>query len=235
MKRMKQTILTLLIISCMLFTACGVINNEEAVVTLVEGNINELYLGVYDDEYLKMVDSTAKESKMLYQDGLEIEAEYFAYYWGIIEPDYGDSYTDLTPDLRRSIVELYKEIYSHTKYEILSVAVQNDGSYAVKISVDPINIMELALEVYESDNYEPLNEFWTKSESLDFETITEEEYLAYLNEYGEIIIQLVKDQLPSIGYTEQKTQTLQVECVDDLWGINEDDWAVFDEYVIYYP
>lgn len=210
-------------------------SSEKDVTTLVQGNIDEIYLGEFDADYLKMVDSTEEEAQQAYLDGLEVEAEYFANYWGIVDASYGESYEDLDESLQSDIVDLYKEIYSKSKYEIQPAAKQSDGSYTVKVLVDPIDIMEQAVDLYTNDEYEPLNEFWDKYAETDFSVMSDEDYNAYTYEYGELVVQLVRDQLPNLGYKEQKSQAIQVEKTDDIWSINADDWGIFDSYVIYYP
>lgn len=236
MRKFTKNVLLILITLCMSIslTACSN-NNEEMVIKLVKGNIASVYLGETDQEYLDLVGETKAENEKIYLDGMRVEAEYFSIYWGIIDSSYGESYDDLSSDLKSSIAELYKEIYSHTKYEVKSAAKQDNESYSVKVLVEPINIMELASDVYESGEYEPLNVFWTKYAETDFSTMTDEEYMNYTNEYGKVIVQLVKDQLPNLGYLEQKSQSIQVELVDDAWQINGDDFNIFDSYVIFYP
>lgn len=236
MKKQIKNVLLFLIIFCMSISLTACSNNyEEMVLKLVDGNIASVYLGETDQEYLKLVGETKAENEKIYLEGMRVEAEYFAIYWGIIDTSYGESYDDLSSDLKSSIVELYKEIYSHTKYEVKSAAKQDDESYSVKVLVEPINIMELASDVYESGEYEPLNAFWTKYANIDVNAMTDEEYMNYTNEYGEVIVQLVKDQFPNLGYLEQRSQSIQVELVDDAWQINEDDFNIFDSYVISYP
>ncbi|MDD6441641.1 MAG: hypothetical protein PUG71_05980 [bacterium] len=112
----------------------------------------------------------------------------------------------------------------------------DDGSFSVKITVVPINIMETAMNLYVNDGYEPLNDFWKKYENTDFATMTDEEYMSYTNEYGHMIVRLVNDQLPDLGYMEQKSQIIQISEDDNGYmTINQDDWNIFDSYVIYYP
>lgn len=237
MRNRKKKIAATILALCTAFSlsACGGLNTSD-VTTLVRGNINEIYLGQYDADFLKMVESTEAEAEQVYLDGLEVEAEYFAYYWGIVDSGMGELYTDLDESLRSDIVELYKEIYSHTKFEVQSAAEQSDGSFAVKVLVEPIDIMEQAEELYMNDGYEPLSQFWSKHAETDFSAMTDEEYMAYTHEYGEVIVSLVRDQIPNLGYLEQKSQSIQVEQDEDgLFTINSDDWAIFDSYVISYP
>lgn len=228
----KLIVLTLALCTMFCLAACGASGEEDAT-ALVQGNIDVIYQGKYDEDYLESVNSTKTEAEKDYLDGIEIEAEYFANYWGIVDASYGESYSDLDESLRNEIVELYKEIYSHSKYEVQDAVKQDDGSYTVKVLVDPIDIMDQADKLYEE--YAPLNEFWTKYENADFAAMSDEDYMAYTNEYGRIIVQLVKEQLPNLGYMEQKSLAVQVEEVDGVQSINDDDWGIFDSYVIYYP
>lgn len=236
MKNLKRKAAVLVLMLCMLFslTACKSSGVEEAT-TLVQGNIDVIYLGKYDPEYLKLVNSTEETAEQDYLAGLEVEAEYFSYYWGIVDSDLGETYEDLDESFRAELVELYREIYSHSKYEVQEAVKQSDTSYAVKVLIDPIDIMDQAVTLYENDEYEPLNEFRAKYADTDFSLMSDEEYMDYTHEYGEIIVQLVRDQLPNLGYMEQKSQTIQVESVNGVQSINDDDWGIFDSYVIYYP
>jgi len=238
MKRMGKTLGVTALALCLLLSLSACIGgvSAEDVTALVQGNIDEIYLGKYDEDYLKMVDSTAAEAEQAYLDGLEIEAEFFVNYWGIVDAGYGESYADLDAGFRQEVVELYKEIYSHTKYEVQPAVKLDDGSYTVKVLVDPIDIMEQAEALYMNDEYAPLNAFWEKYAYTDFSAMSDAEYMDYTHEYGEIIVQMLRDLLPQLGYTEQKTQAIQVEVGEDgRLQINEDDWGIFDSYVIYYP
>lgn len=240
MKNIGKRIAALVLILCAVLTlsACGILElalNREFVTDLVQGNIDAVYQGKYDPEYLKMVDITEEEAEQEYLAGLEIEAEFFANYWGIVEAAYGESYNDLNESLKNDIIELYNEIYSHSKYEVQDAVRQSDGSYTVKVLVEPIDIMEQALDLYNGDEYAPLNDFWAKYENTDFNAMSDEDYIAYIHEYGEIIVQMVRGLLPDLGYKEQKSLVIQVEEVDGSFGVNQDDFMNFDSYVIYYP
>ena len=230
----KASILFLALCMLLSLTACVGFSEDDAT-TLVQGNLDVIYLNKHNEDYLKMVDSSKEEADQDYLDGLEVEAEYFANYWGIVESSYGESYDDLDESLKNRIIELYRKIHDNSKYEVQPASKQDDGSFIVKVLIDPIDIMEQAYELYYNDEYAPLNEFWDKYAYTDFSTMSDEDYIAYTHEYGEIIVQLVEDQLPNLGYKEQKSQAIQVEEVDGSYGINDDDWGIFDSYVIYYP
>lgn len=236
MRKIKKITAILLITLClaMSLTACGKAE-ETIILNLVEGNISEIYLGEFDDTYLKIVDATEAEAQQAYLENMQFQAEAFAMYWGIVEVDYGESFDDLDTALQAEIIELMKEIYGKSKFEVQSVAKQDDTAYSVKVVIEPVDIMEKAYDVYTSETYEPLNDFWNKYAETDFSVMSDEEYSAYMNEYCEIVLQIVKDLLPDMGYCESKTQSVLVESVNDLWQINEYDWSLLDSYLVTYP
>ena len=177
-----------------------------------------------------------KMEDLEYLDGLEVEAEFFANYWGIVDSSLGESYADLDETLQADIIALYKDIYSHSKYEVKQAVRQEDGSYTVQVLVDPIDVMQKASDLYDNDGYEPLNAFWTKMNQMDPASVTDTVYAELTNEYGSIIVQMVREQLDSLGYLEQKSLSIQVqEDSDGYLSINQDDWGIFDSYVIAYP
>lgn len=248
MKQMykRGSLILLALAAALSLTACSQVGGlvqditgggeDQAVTTLVRGNIDEIYLGKYDAEYLELVGSTEAEAEQAYLDGLEVEAEFFANYWGIVDSSLGESYADLDETLQADIIALYKDIYSHSKYEVKQAVRQEDGSYTVQVLVDPIDVMQKASDLYDNDGYEPLNAFWTKMNQMDPASVTDTVYAELTNEYGSIIVQMVREQLDSLGYLEQKSLSIQVqEDSDGYLSINQDDWGIFDSYVIAYP
>lgn len=236
MRNLKKAAAFLLALTMALsLAACGGVKTED-VTALVQGNLDVIYLGECTDEYLALVTASKEDLMADYEDGLQVEAEYFAEYWGIVYPEYGESYADLPADFQGEIIDLYREIYAHSNYEVSTAVKHEDDSYSCKVTVYPIDIMEKASDCYLADEYPALNAFWQKHENVDFSAMSDEEYMAYTVEYGRIIVELVRDQLPELGYKEAKTQAIQVEADDDgLYRINEDDFGIFDGYVIYYP
>lgn len=213
-------------------SGCGD-SGVDTAAALVQGNLDEIYLGEFSEEYMEMVDISLEEAEQTYLEGIEVEAEYFANYWGIVAAEYGEVYADLDENFKEALRDLYKEIYSYSKYEVQEAVKQDDSTYSVKVVVYPIDIMERASDAYET--YAPLNAFWEKYAAVDFATMTDGDYIAYTHEYGSIIIELVREQLADLGYKEAKSMVIQVEDINDVIQMNGDDLATFDGYVIYYP
>lgn len=88
MKKFTTCVLAaVLAIGMLLSTGCSLFSDEGRVTDLVQGNLDHVYLGKYDENYLSLVESTEEEAETEYQAGLRYEAEYFAYYFGILDED----------------------------------------------------------------------------------------------------------------------------------------------------
>lgn len=235
MKKLKKLAALLVAGSCLVtgLTGCSKVA-DEIVTSIVQWNLDSIYLNQHNETFLGLVGSTKEQAEQDYLTGIEYEADFFAYYWGITD-DMTITYADLDEDLQNKIVELYQNISSKAKYEVQSAVAQDDSSYAVKVVIEPIDIMEQANEIYMNGTYEPLNAYMEKYADADFENMSDEEYLAINNEYGYLIVDMVEELLPNLGYMEAKSQSIQMESIDDVWSINEDDLATFNEYVVYYP
>lgn len=220
---MKKTV-SLLLALAMVFSlaACGS-SFEDQLTKLVQGNIDELYLGKFDKEYMEMVGADEAECEKDYLDGLAFEAEYFAYYFQI---EYLDD------ELKAEIVDLYKEIYSHSQYTVGSASKLDNTTCAVKVQISPINIIELMLDDYELGTAD----FFEKYADVDIDAMTEEEYQAYDREWAEAILALAYDNLPDLGYKEEQSIAIQVVQGDDgIWMIADSDCSAIDQLMIYYP
>ena len=230
----RFVLLSLVLCTMIALTACNLspLLRGFDVEGYVTGNIDSIYLNKHSKTYLEIVDTTEEIAKQDYLDGLNVAAEYFALYWGIVEPDYGERYDDLSDALKKKITDLLDEIYSHTKYTIGSSSKTDDG-YTVEVFVSPINIMELAYDA--AADYAPLQAFLNKYADTDFNAMSDADYWAYTHEYGNVIVQLVRDQLPNLGHKDTKSLVMRIEKEDGFYTINNEDWNLFDSYVIYFP
>lgn len=228
-KNIFRAVLLFLFLLCL--TGCNDMDSH-LMIDMVKGDLTALYLNEYDETYLNLCDMTKEEGEALYKEGIQYDAEYFCYYWGIID-DGEVTYADLDKKLQEEIYHICDTISKKTKFDVKSAVKQDEESYSVKVIVETIDVMEKANVLY--DKYEPLNAFWERTENVDYMTIPAEEYLAYRNEYGFIMVDLMKEVLPNLGYSDQKSLNIQVELIDDFWTTNEDDLATFYEYHLSYP
>lgn len=217
-------------------TGCKVIEKaaDEIVTSMVQWDLDSAFLNKHNDTYLTLTDITKEEAEEGYWAIIDLDVENFCYYWGIIDGEYV-TVEDLDPKLQDRLVTLMDTISQKVKFEVQSASAMDDSSYSVKVVLSPIDIMEQASNQYDEETYEPLNKFWTESESLDFEAMSDEEYIDYCNQYGTIITQMVEELLPNLGYLEEESMLIQVESVDDVWETNESDIMNFYDKIIFYP
>ncbi|MEE1085569.1 MAG: hypothetical protein U0L05_00125 [Schaedlerella sp.] len=170
----------------------------------------------------------------MHQKKMESQAEYFSSYWGIINEDNNESFYDLDETFQNEIIQLYKEIYSLTKYEVCTPEKRENGEYIAEVKVYPINVMTLANRA--SYTYQPLQDFIFEYTTDELASMSAEEYAAYTLEYGRIILQLVQERLEYAKPMEEKSVLMRLNLDDEMvLTLNEDDYANFDNFFIYYP
>lgn len=219
------------VLSSIPFTITG----EEAQ-ALVQGNLDELYLGKYDPSYLAMVDVTAEEAEASHLQNILAESEFFSLYWGIVMPENNESFDTMDTTIKNEIIDLITEIYSHAKYTVGTPVEQADGSYLVDVTVSPIDVVTRAAEVYDSGTYAPLNALNAKYTSEVLYSMTQAEYEAYSVEYANVILGLVREQMSSLGYLADQTVTMTIsKDANGAFGGNNEDWNAIDTIIIGYP
>ena len=239
---MKKTVIIILSI-LMVFglAACGSSSAPvDKMRTLVSGNLDAIYKGIISDDYLEVIDSTADVQRDNYIEGLNTEAEFFCYYFGILDSAYDESFDDIKEETKNKIVSMYKQIYENSKYEVKESVKQSDGSYTVQVSIDPIDIMEQTYDTLLSGTYAPFEEFDSQYEGVNIDAMSDDEfevfYADYIDTYANVVIDCVLSLLPSLGYKETKTISVQIQADDEgIYSINDDDWNKMDDYMIYYP
>ena len=118
-------------------TACGGESGEITkfdAAAYVDGLLQENYLGQFEQSYLELVGIDEEIAQDTHERCMEQEVGYFTYYFDVSEP---------TDEIREEFQTLLEEIYSHTRYEVISAAEQEDGSFSVKVEVEPIDIIQL--------------------------------------------------------------------------------------------
>ncbi len=205
-------------------TACGGSGlNKFDATTYVEGLLKETYLGEFDDAYMKLVGIDETEAEETYDAGLDTEVDYFIYRYGIEYP---------TDEFRADLKELYAEIYKHSKFKVISAAEQDDGSFSVKVEVEPINIAQLA----EEDMEEGLEPFYEKYPAEVQDAMSDEEYEAMDQEWAQALFGFYNDNLADIGNLEAQSTVVQLEKDDDgYYSITDDSFSNLDALIISYP
>lgn len=188
----------------------------------VEGIIQENYMGKASQEYMELVDTHKEDVEALYEDALNLDVEYFCFLYDIDDPD---------SETQDEIRELYREIYKHVKYELVSAAQQEDGSFSVKLNISPIDIAQTVLETEGTAT----KEFFEKYPQETLNTMRDSEYAKVEAEWARLILDLYQDALKEIGNMAEKSISVQVEQNSDgFYEINSEDFARLDALIVDY-
>ena len=190
----------------------------------VEGLLKETYLGEFDEGYMTLVGITEEEAQATYENSLDVESNNFYYFYDIEYP---------TEEFHEKMMDLYKRIYAHAKFEVVSAAAQDDGSFSVKLSIEPINIVQLAEAKFE----EAMQPFYDKypmevQQAMD---VGDEKYVAMDQEYAQMILDLYESVMPEIGNEEAQSLSVQIEKGEDgYYSLTDDDFNRIDSLIINY-
>ena len=227
---MKKTrtikLASIVLVVCLTVTAlasCGLSFNAKG---YVKGSIDSVYLGTCDAEYLKITDSTEADILNIYEEGLKGEADCFMSYFDIAS----DFVTDA---MYQEIIDLYKAIYSHAKYEVGEVTSTSDG-FTVKVTIYPMDIIQ---KIYEEDQADFMAKWEDDGKDGAYEAMTEE---AFEQLWARGIIDIVSSRVNNIGYLEP--QIISVQVVPDasstsskkIYVISENDSQRIYELILTY-
>ncbi|WP_294472816.1 hypothetical protein [uncultured Intestinimonas sp.] len=206
--------------------ACGGDVTPDEAKAYIQGMLDSYYLGQYNEDYLELMDITAEEAEeQNYVWNTEAEAD--------IMMDAFAMYPTETTTAK--MVDLVKEIYSHSRYEVQSASKLEDGSYAVTVSIEPIDIL-----VQFFDNYD-INTIWadtcssygvTTQEQID--AMSDEEYEALENAYADAVIAGVQGLMPDLGYEPAQSLVIQLQLEDNIYTMVGTDWQHLDGMIIDY-
>ncbi len=194
----------------------------------------------YRGEFSGFVDfydnATTQDARERYDANIEGEANFFLEGMGVPSLD---SASDVVPasemQLHRA-KELYKQIYAKSDYTVVSSTKQDDGTFAVKVTIRPLDVFDLLDANYDAG----FEDFWAKFEAVDTDSMTDEEYTAwytetFASEYYDTLLDLLEAQIPNIGYKDEKSIVIQVEKdEDDVLIITDEDWMNLDNLIIDY-
>lgn len=215
MKRIICTLLCAVMMVCCLASCSAEFDAK----TYVQGNIDVVYLNAPSEAYLNIVSNSKDDLSAIYEKGLEVEAGYFATYFSID--------LELAPeDTLSRIVELYRQIYTYSKYEV-GEPVKGDNEYMVDITIHPMDIIKKVAE----EDWAAFEEEW-KGLAEQRVDMTEAEIEAA---WADMVIKLVEERIPNIGYFEPQTITIKVTKGEDgIYVISDNDFGRIDCLIIQY-
>lgn len=220
-KTMKKGLaLVLSALMCVgILTSCG---NSFSAGDLVQGNLDLIYLNKYTDDYLEKVQLTKEEADAQYEQGIDVEVDFFCEYFSIVQESCDES-------IRDQIVELYHTLYQNAKYEIGGVS-KNGDTYLVELTVYPIDTIRKVM----TEDSEAFAEEWTERlEAGEFEGMSDGDP-ELETAWAQAVIDMVKARTASVGYGDPQTISVQVVNGDNGYIIDSKDFGRIDAMMIDY-
>ena len=200
MKKIKSLVLLALCL-CMVLSAAGCGASKELVQQiattlsgdldsgtaqlLVQNDLDSLYHNAPSDEYLTLVGITREEVEQGYWDGISAEIEFFASYFSIVE---------MPEDLHARLEAFYDAVYAKSSYTVGEPVRNENGSYTVPVTVQPIDIMSAIIDTV-LENMEVLNAYTQE----DIDAMSDEEYAQYETQWTEIVVEAAEANLENPG------------------------------------
>lgn len=209
--RKKMAVVTAMVMALVL-TACSAGFDASK---YVNGILNNIYLGD-SAMYMELVDITAEEAAQEYEQGIEVEADFFLQYYGI---------GTVSDDVYQQIVDMYKVIYSHSKYEVKE-AVKNGDDYNVEVLISPIDVIVNSEDAITA----AVEEFVNTANPDDY---TEDQMIN--DALVQIVVDVINSNMENLGYQDQKSVIVKVEKdADGYYGISDDAVSALDQDIIAY-
>lgn len=212
-------------------TACGSIDlnlggQEDRMKSYVQGYLDLTYKGQFNQDYLEEMDLTEAEAQEQYEQGLQVEVEFFESAIGIIEYP--------TQEVTQRLTQMYQDIYSHSDYTVGAANKLDSGNYAVEVTVRPIDVMtHLTSDDFQAVFDQILSEKGISSQA-QLEALTEDEYKEIDGLYAQQIMDLVEEQLANVGHGEAESFTVLIEDDGDIWTPSQEDFDAIDLAMIDY-
>lgn len=135
--------------------------------TLVQGDLDALYLGEFNENYLDLTGASEEDCQSAYEQNLSLSADIFARCFGI---------TNLTDDLRSEVEDLYREIYARAHYSVVGAVQIDETHYTVTVNVEPMDFFTPVLDGFD-DAMVGFRARWI--DYVDVSRMTDEQYAAF--------------------------------------------------------
>ncbi|MCM1040063.1 MAG: hypothetical protein NC314_06725 [Roseburia sp.] len=156
-------------------------------------------------KFVSMKVGTEEEAKDLYEQGLKGEVDALVTLSG----------TTATDAQYEELKSTFVGIYEATKYTVDGAEKQDDGSYAVTITYEQINVLGPAMEAYAEEVDNMIADWDSTGEYPDTDEMAEQ--------FMDVYIDCFADALANVTYDEAATATIKVELVDQVWTPNTTD------------
>ena len=214
MKHIKRIAAAVLALCALLaLTACGGLQEkvesklwETAAPILVQGNMDLLYKGVCDENYLKLVNSTQEDCLPYYEENMALQAQAIMAAFEI---------NDVNNTQSDRFIDIMKHIYAKADYTIGAASQVDDSHFLVDVTVTPLNF---PAQVYDNLGIGLMTFFNTYGELTDeqLNAMSDQEYIQY------------EETWATIQMAVSKTD-------DGKWSIDDDSILRFNEALMFYP
>lgn len=197
----------------------------------VKGLLDETYLGLFHEGYLESVGITEEEARANYENGLEVEYEYFTYYF-----DMNTEY--LTEETHAAVVDLLADIYQHSKYQVKTTTKHDDG-FVVEVVVEPIDIIPLVVENYMEGYSAAFAASYADIDQAAVAAMSETEqdafWTVYENDWANGVVELFRAHMEELGHLEAETIMAQFKPDDEgLYCLSDNDFSNIDALILAY-
>jgi len=197
----------------------------------IQGSLECMYHGKTSSDFYKLVEFDSSHAQDMLKENVDIEFEYFAYWFDFLLEDLADD------TLINEGKALLTEIYSYSKFEVMSTEKQSNGDFIVEISITPMTIFDVYFDEYFDENYEIYEEAYYAGYDAD---MSDEEYEEFLHAVEELWIRNVYDGLRAImagGMPYGVTEIVEVRVFqdrDDYYTISDSDVSKIDLLILSY-
>lgn len=212
----KIRIVPLLIVLALcitLLSGCGGFDAEGYVL----GGLDALYKGEVSDEYLALVVDSRSDCLAMYEENMLNEARNFCKMF----------YVAVNSEPDESLVQLYKDIYAKSRYEVTS-STKTDEGCTVEVTVYPMDIFRKSSEALDAYDHN-FNQRFSDGEFAEINgNELEKEYLLGM-------VSVISEEVPELGYLEPVTVTLHLTFDENgICHIDDGEYALLHNSIIAY-
>ena len=183
----------------------------------VLGGLDALYKGEVSEKYLALVADSREDCLAMYEENMLNEARNFCKMF----------YVAVNSEPDESLVQLYKDIYAKSRYEVTSTTKTDEG-YTVELTVYPVDIFRTsaeALDAYDSD----FNQRFSDSEFAEISgSELEKEYLLGM-------VNVISEAVSDMGYLDPVTVTLHLTLDENgIYQTDDGEYALLHNSIIAY-
>lgn len=206
----------------------------------VQVELDTTYKGKFDgfvDFYSNVTTSDAKEQ---YDYNIEGEALNFLYSLGPVSLEDQNSSAEPSEMQLHRAKELYKQIYAKADYSIVSSSKQDDGTFAVKVNIKPVDVLTPLVDGYD-DGFADFDAKFSTDEINDYvDSLSDDEFAdwyikVYVAEFYDALLDLLESSIPNMTYKDEKSIVIQVQQDEDgALLISDQDWYNLDALILDY-